>query len=415
MLVSRAACPIILGLLLTASSGFGEEPRRAKAVDDLSIPGARAALGESIPRREKDLARRQRKDVLAEVGKRALEMGVSASVEELTDLLGQRAHLEIELDKCRLGTGGTCGIHEAALARVEAAFREKTGVSTREFRGGRKDEAGREARLQGLFEASGNETCTCAFNVYSSNRWMNPWWGLECNNHGSHGVCSNDVDSAHSPGSGAMTGDVDLYFGANHANRDCPDDHFTCFRGPSTDNSGAWGNTCSCDTWHSQYYDPYSSWYGGDLTDSLEVAQLYTNWMSVGGPCNAAWVTVGEYIKENDPWCCDDPMGTLWVSLPLQDGPGTVSGQASAQNCNGGSQSGVYPYCGTFGATIRVGFSCSTYVPPPPDPNTCQGYCFNTPPDATCSCQLGCSFTGDCCPDYQSLCCDPYPQWNGCN
>ena len=244
---------------------------------------------------------------------------------------------------------------------------------------------------------------------------MNRWWGLECNKHASHGVCSNNVDSAHSAGIGAMTGDIDLYFGGNHANRDCPDDHYTCFRGPSTDHYGEWGNTCSCDTWHSQYSNPYTSWYGGDLTDSLEVPQLYTNYLAVAGTCSGASVTVSEYIKENDPFCCDDPMGTLWISLPLQDGAGTVSGPASAQNCNGGSQSGVYPYCGTFGATIRVAYNCTTYVPPPPDPNTCRDHCFNTPAEATCSCQLGCSYTGDCCPDYRELCCDPYPQWNGCN
>ncbi len=137
---------------------------------------------------------------------------------------------------------------------------------------------------------------------------------------------------------------------------------------------GAWGNTCSCDTWHSQYYDPASSWYGGALTDSQLVSQLSTGWMTVGGACNEVYVAVKEFIKENDPWCCDDPMGDLWAYLPLADGYGTASAPASAQNCNGGSQSGVYPYCGSFGATIQVAYNCATYTPPPPPPCDPDGY-----------------------------------------
>ena len=165
-----------------------------------------------------------------------------------------------------------------------------------------------------------------------------------------------------------MTGDIDLYFGSHHAHRDCPDDQRTCFKGPSTDHVGSWGNACSCDTWHSQYYNPSVAWYGGDLTDNAAVDQLHTGYMTVPGACNEVTVSVKEFIQENDPWCCDDPMGDLWVTLPLANGSGTVDGATSAQNCNGGSQSGVYPNCGTFGATIRVAYVCSTYTPPPPPP-----------------------------------------------
>lgn len=78
---------------------------------------------------------------------------------------------------------------------------------------------------------------------------MTGHWGLECNNHGSHGVCSNNVDSLHSAGIGAMTGKIDLFYGGGSAKRDCPDDHNTCFRGPA---DGEWGNVCNCDSWHSQ-------------------------------------------------------------------------------------------------------------------------------------------------------------------
>ena len=373
-MANRTRLLLVLGLVLvTASVGYGEEPRSGPAAVG-SSPQARKALAESIPRREKELALRERKDVLTEVEQRMQEMDVSASADELTDLLERRAHLQIGLDKCQLGSiaAGACRAMEAEMAAVEASFRKKTGLSTREFRGGRRDTAERDALqaakagLSATTAASAGDTCRCALSVYSDDRWMNRYWGLECNNHASHGFCSNNVDSSHSPGTGAMTGDINLYMGSYHQYKECPDDHVTCFHGPSTAHSGQWGNCCNCDTWHSQYYNPYGDWYGGDLSDSLWVHQVSTPYFTVAGSCDGAYVTVSEYIKENDPVCCDDPMGTLWVSVPVSNGSGNSPGQASVQNCNGGSQSGAYPYCGTFGATIWVAYICSTYTPPPP-------------------------------------------------
>ena len=377
---------VLVLVVVTASDGYGEEPPSGLAAVR-SSPQARKALAESIPRREMELALRERKDVLTEVKQRMQELGVNASADELTDLLGRRAYLQIELDKCQLGSikDGDCRAMKAEMAAVEASFREKTGLSTREFRGGRRDTTERDAAratragMQSVTQASAGDSCTCALSVYSGYRWMNRWWALECNNHASHGVCSNNVDSAHSAGTGAMTGDINLYFGSYHQYRECPDDGTTCFHGPSTAHSGQWGNVCSCDTWHSQYYNPTGDWYGGDLSDSLWVHQVSTPYFTVAGSCDGAYVTVSEYIKENDPWCCDDPMGTLWVSVPVSNGSGNSPGQASVQNCNGGSQSGVYPNCGTFGATIWVAYICSTYSPPPPpecDPEAEQ-YCYS--------------------------------------
>ena len=359
-------------VLLMASSGFGEEPRGGQVTERTSAE-ARSALAASIPRRETELAERLREDVLVEVEKRAQEMGVRASAEELTDLLGQRAHLQIGLDKCQVtDTGpGSCRAEEKELARVEARFRDTAGLSAREFQSGRRDTPMSAVR-SGPQSPSKSQTCTCALSVYSGYRWMNRYWGLECNNHASHGVCSNNVDSAHTAGTGGMTGDINLYFGSYHQHRECPDDQTTCFHGPETDHPGEWGNACNCDTWHSQYYNPQGTWYGGDLSDSAWVHQLSTPYFTVAGSCNGAYVTVSEYIKENDPWCCDDPMGTLWISVPVADGPGNSPGEASVQNCNGGSQSGVYPYCGTFGATIWVAYICQTYGAPPPPPPTCD-------------------------------------------
>lgn len=374
---------LLLGVFLTTFSGYGDEPRSSQVTAE-ATPEARAVLAASILRREAELAKRQRQDVLVEVAKRARELSVSASIAELTDLLGERAYLEIGLDKCQLGDGGArnCRAQEAALAQVEASFREKAGVSTREFRGGQRDLPGGGAQeaeahataagFQDLFGAKSGETCTCALSVYSGYRWMNGSWGLECNNHASHGVCSNDVDSAHTAGTGGMTGDINLYFGSYHQYRECPDDQTTCFHGPETVHPGEWGNACNCDTWHSQYYNPQGTWYGGDLSDSAWVHQVSTPYFTVAGSCDGAYVTVSEYIKENDPWCCDDPMGTLWISVPVANGSGNSPGEASVQNCNGGSQSGVYPNCGTFGATIWVAYICQTSGSPPPPPPPCD-------------------------------------------
>jgi hypothetical protein len=364
------ACSItvLLGFFLTASYGYGEESPNQRGAVRLTSK-ERTELAASMSRRELELALRDRKDVLAEVKKRIQELGLKASAEDLTNLLGQRAHLEIATDKCRLERGD-CFAEKAEMASLEASFRAKTGLSMREFRSGRKDTPGADAVRAGVAgrgatKAAG-DTCTCTFTVYSLNRFMNRYWGLECNNHASHGVCSNNVDSAHSPGTGAMTGDIYLYFGSNQAHRECPDDHRTCFKGPSTDHVGAWGNACNCDTVHSQFYNHSLQWYGGDLTDSPAVDQMSTGYYSVAGACDEVSVSVKEFIKENDPWCCDDPMGDLWATLPLTNGSGITTGTATAQNCNGGSQSGVYPYCGTFGADIRVAYICSTYSPPPP-------------------------------------------------
>ncbi len=372
-----------------------------------SSQGAAADAGQvreptrvAIDRREVELGQRRRADVVPEVAKRRAEMGIAAPAEELTDLLGNWAHLNLALDKCRLdgpGKGAECSPLAADLARVEAAFRDRAGLSVREFQSGRRATPGRDAARAAqsgtrTLTANYGQTCTCAFTVYSADRWMNRYWGLECNNHGGHGVCSTNVDSAHTAGIGAMTGDINLYFGANHARRSCPDDHRTCFRGPSGD--GEWGNVCNCDTWHSQSYNPYAAWFAGDLSDPTQVNQMSSGWWTVPGPCNANALVVKEFVKENDPWCCDDPMGDLWATLPLADGYGFVSTPTSTQNCNGGSQSGVYPYCGTFGATIQAAYSCQTYgTPPGPcDPNAEQA-CYDSGgrwDSSSCSCTIPC-------------------------
>ena len=397
-------CSVLgLGMLLMASLVLGEEPRSG-GVAARTDAQARM-LADSIPRRELELALRQREEVLVEVKARMGTLGVKASAEELTDLLWQAAHLELGQDKCSLGLlkAGECRAMKTDLAGVEQRFRRATGFSMREFRSGRRETTPPAARL-GRRSFSKSQTCTCALSVYSGYRWMDPWWGLECNNHASHGVCSNNVDSAHTAGIGAMTGDVDLYFGggAYHQHKSCPDDHVTCFHGPSTSNPGEWGNVCSCDTWHSQSYDPYGPWYAGSLSDSQWVHQLSTSYVTVAGSCNGNPVSVKEYIQEHDPICCDDPMGDVWFGFQVADGSGNVSDTRQLTNCNGGSQSGVYPYCGTFGATIWLAYICSTAGQPDPpcDPDgTGAQSCYDSggswDPNS-CYCQYPCIHDQNC-------------------
>ena len=201
-----------------------------------------------------------------------------------------------------------------------------------------------------------------------------------------------------------MTGEISVFFGVSGRGLSCPDDHRLCFKGPkpSKPGGGEWGNVCNCDTFHSQYTNPFGSWYGGDLTEPTLVFQGSFHDMVGDGACDGAWIEVRERIEENDPWCCDDPMGTLVASTQIGEGSRSADVAASAQNCNGGSQSGVFPYCGTFGATIRIVTSCSTQ---PDDPfGSCYGRCGEELPDATCSCDFYCQSNGNCCSDYCDAC-----------
>ena len=367
--------------------------------------GREKALAAALPAREESLSQRRREDVQTEVERRARQMKVAAPGEELADLLTRRAWLQLALDKCKVSGAGDCSQPASAVRAVEARFQRLAGISASEFQQGRRAPLAPLPRKQ-----NGDPNhCTCSFNVYSSNRWMSGYWGLECNNHGGHGVCSNNVDSAHSPGIGAMVGSVYVLF-STIQETECGDDHRTCFKGPSTSNPGEWGNVCNCDTWHSQYSNPYVAWYGGDLQDGEEVYQASGGGL-LDGSCEGQYVSVQESIQEHDPICCDDPMGVLSVGLPLQEGNGSVSAPASAQNCNGGSQSGVYPYCGTFGATIRVAYSCHTE---PDAPTSCQGQCWSDPPEGDCSCSAGCVGQGTCCYDYTDICCGSFPGYTGC-
>jgi hypothetical protein len=95
-------------------------------------------------------------------------------------------------------------------------------------------------------------------------------------------------------------------------------------------------------------------------------------------------------------------MGTLVAARPVAEGTTSADVPTSAQNCNGGSQSGVPPYCGTFGATIRIDTTCWTQEDD--SFGSCYGRCGEAPPEFTCSCEFGCQDSGTCCFDYCDAC-----------
>jgi Somatomedin B domain len=380
------------------------------AVERATLAGqseARVALQESIERRERELRSEKRGRIVTQVRQRARELGVAADPEVLTDRLFERARLVLERDRCLLAELPTaaCASVEPALVRLEEDFHRLTGWTAADFKSGRRDKALPPSGVPGAAMRSYSpDHCRCSALVYSRDRFLNRYWGLECNGHAGHGVCSTNLDSFHTAGTGAMTGAIDVFFGSSPRGRDCPDDHRTCFKGPkpSKTNGGEWGNVCNCDTWHSQSSNPFGAWYSGDLTDAAEVWQGSFYDMVSDGSCEGQWISVSEFIEENDPICCDDAMGTLWASAPVGNGHRESFVPTSAQNCNGGSQSGVPPYCGTFGATIRIATDCQTY--PDDWDASCYNRCGQEPAEATCSCTVDCQWQGNCCSDYYSFC-----------
>lgn len=399
---------------LPAASSGGSAPGLHR--EEPSVP-LEARLADLL-HREEAVAARPWEVVLREVGEQAAALGISAPLDELTRLLFQRARLELVVERCSLNraAGAACDRARKNLQAVEAEFLSLAGISAAEFRRGRRvgDLEQRAAPLLG--EGGSTRTdpsyCRCDVTVSNYDRWMNRWWGLECACHSGHGVCSNNLDwcGIHSPGAGAMTGSISLGFGQEWRSRGCPDDHRTCFKGPmpSTPGGGEWTNVCNCDTVHSQFSNPLAGFFGGDVSDAPLVTQASFSGVVSDGPCFDQGMGVYEFIEEHDPVCCDDPMGTLSASLRVFDGTTTADVPASAQNCNGGSQSGVPPYCGTFGATIRIQASCQTL---PDDPfGSCWGRCGELLPDASCNCDFGCQYEGDCCWDYCDACSAPGDQ-----
>lgn len=400
--IVRVSVLALIFLCTLAVRAAASEERRAGAWLE---PAGQAVRRAHLDRREKELRSRPREAVEAEVRQRARELGATGDVDTLASLLLRRAWLELELEKCSLDrAAGPCQGLREDLEKTEAEFERISGWRAGDFKRGLRSAAAAPIAKDSVRTDPYN--CICSVSVANLNRWMNRYWGLECACHTGHGVCSDNLDwcGIHSSGKGAMTGEIRAYFGSDARGIECPDDHKTCFKGnlPSKPGGGEWSNVCSCDTTHAQFWDPNTSFYGGDVTDSVQVGQVTFYEMVKDGTCDFGVVSVEEYIVENDPGCCDDPMGTLFASASIQEGTTTTDVQASAQNCNGGSQSGRWPYCGSFGATIRITTSCTTRFDD--SWGSCAGRCGEVLDDATCNCDFDCQNWGDCCYDYCDQC-----------
>lgn len=245
----------------------------------------------------------------------------------------------------------------------------------------------------GTARAGTRNYCQCDdIRIYSIYRYMNgPSTGskfeLECNNHGGHGYCSGNVDSAHGAGCGAMTGSVSGYLYPYYDpsttylssfGRSCPDDHYTCFRGPSScDSGGSWGNTCNCDTWHSQTSNPSGDWWWDGLGDDVDTYQVGSGWKLSGAQCSNSSLTIVHQVNEHDPICCDDPMGTAYSWVTIGEGYGSAYTSSSVQHCEDGT-------CGNWGSSYRVDWSncrsgteyCGDYgAYCTSNSECCSGYC----------------------------------------
>lgn len=393
--MSRAWIPVLslttlLILSFSAAAPATDAARMGAALED------REGLLRDLEDREAAISARSPARVSEEVRRRAAELGVSAPVEALTELLYRKAHLELAVDRCALdlerATG--CGGLAQLLSGVEARFEELTGFTADDFRRGARRPAVRAVELVGPQDRTASlilggsfrtdpQHCVCSATISSRDRWIGQHWALECNGHAGHGVCSSDLDWAHSPGTGAMTGTIYLHHVSGTRVRDCPDDHRTCFKGPvpSKPGGGEWTNVCNCDTIHSQFSNPSIAFYGGDLSHGELVTQASFSNLVSDGPCGSGGgFTVVEWIKENDPVCCDDPMGDLVAQFGLPAGAATQEAVVSAQNCNGGSQSGLPPFCGEFGATVRLTTQCETRADD--SFGSCYGRCGEMLPDA---------------------------------
>lgn len=419
--MSRTWIVLLSTVLLTPFASAASPPAGADSA--ASIGGTaetrevRERLLRDLAEREAAIAARPLVRVREEVRRRAEELGIAAPAGELTALLYRKAHLEVAVARCALSPGAQadCDDLSALLAEVEARFAELAGLAADDFRRGERRPAGTPApdrlqdRASSLFFGSSSRTdpqhCVCSATISNRDRWVGQHWALECNGHGGHGVCSSNVDSFHSAGTGAMTGKIYLYSASATRVRECPDDHRTCFKGPAPTKPGGgeWTNVCNCDTTHSQFSNPFAPFYGGDLADGELVAQASFGDLISDGPCGSGGgFTVVEWIEENDPVCCDDGMGDLVASFALLAGTATQEAAVAAQNCNGGSQSGVPPFCGEFGATLRLTTQCETRDDD--SFGSCSGRCGEMLAEATCHCDFACQSYGDCCWDYCDAC-----------
>jgi hypothetical protein len=225
-------------------------------------------------------------------------------------------------------------------------------------------------------------SCECTVAVGNQNRWIWGSWALECNGHKGHGDCpSTNIDTAHSPGTGAMVGQVIVEGRGDDVvkarwSKKFSDDHVTAFKGPIyRDGNWTWTNVCSCDAFNqngcgaSQWWNQFAPMYSGPLNDQQYVYQGTSSLIKMPYACGDSrnQLTVFELMEENDPWSPNDPMGQIGVGVTPQTGtrnyalwaehyePAMINGTRTHAGWAGGN----------FGAEIVLTTNCQSIGAPP--------------------------------------------------
>jgi hypothetical protein len=226
--------------------------------------------------------------------------------------------------------------------------------------------------------ARAEESCTCRVSVGNQNRRIWGSWALECNGHGGHGDCpSSNIDVLHSPGAGALVGQMIVETRVDGAllsgwTKEFGDDHVTAFKGPVWwEGHWEWTNVCSCDGYADaspcrmgQWDDPNRAMYAGAQVSPEYVFQGAPPPLTLPHACGdpRSRITVREQMEENDPWTPNDALGEISASLVPMPGqsrsviwaehfePAHVEGRRTHAGFSGGS----------FGAEIVVFTDCRT-------------------------------------------------------
>jgi hypothetical protein len=218
-------------------------------------------------------------------------------------------------------------------------------------------------------------SCECTVTVGNQNRWIWGSWALECNGHKGHGDCpTTNIDTAHSPGTGAMVGKLIVEARSDNSVRQrwtktFSDDHVTAFKGPiMRDGQWTWTNVCSCDAYNqsgcsaSQWWNQFAPMYSGPLNDQPYVYQGKSTLMKLPYACGDSRqdLAVFEQMEENDPWSANDGMGQIGVAFPAQSGTRnyTVWAEHHEPAMIGGTRTHAGWAGGNFGAELVVTTSC---------------------------------------------------------
>jgi hypothetical protein len=102
--------------------------------------------------------------------------------------------------------------------------------------------------------------------------------------------------------------------------------------------------------------------------------------------------------------CCADYEKMCANTTPASGG--SSSGGASAGGSGGatGGTGGKAPTGGTGGVGGTTGAGGAGYGGTTGNPNSCAGHCGSQSAGGTCYCDAACQQSGDCCPDFASLC-----------